>query len=139
MQGGPWAALFLLTVILSATIITVMWRALQEADRRACNARTECDIDIRKISEERIKELKAVVEAMNAYNRVMTDQAKAIESRASAITEMKEALTKIGIIIEAHQKNMNGVADRAEKTLQGLSEKVSAWPARFMQGPRDVP
>jgi methyl-accepting chemotaxis protein len=139
LTGGPWAALFLLTVIMAATVITVMWRALRESDQRTCDTRAACDEDLKKMSEERIRELRSVVEAMNAYNRVMTEQAKAIESRASAITEMKDALTKIGIIIESNQKNMTVLADRAEKTLGGISDRISSWQSRSLQGQKDVP
>jgi hypothetical protein len=139
LQGGPWAALFLLSILISGAVITVMWKALREADARSCETRVGCDAEIKQNNEERIRELRTVVDAMNAYNRVMTDQAKAIESRASAITEMKDALTKMGFLIEAYQRNMVALADRAEKTLGVIGDKVDKWPTRSQSGTKDRP
>jgi hypothetical protein len=73
LQGGPWAALFLLSILISGAVITVMWKALREADARSCETRVGCDAEIKQNNEERIRELRTVVDAMNAYNRVMTD------------------------------------------------------------------
>jgi hypothetical protein len=39
LTGGPWAALFIMSVIIFSSAVTILWRALREADNRTCELR----------------------------------------------------------------------------------------------------
>lgn len=124
LAGGPWAALFLLAVIILGGCVAILWKALREADLRTCQTREQCDNEIHKINEERVSELKLIIEVGSNNTHVVQELARSVEARGTAITQMAETLSKLGVILEANQARMLETGGRIERGLTDVAERL---------------
>jgi|SRR3954464_15372252 hypothetical protein len=125
LTGGPWAALFIMSVIIFSSAVTILWRALREADNRTCETREQCDAELHKINQERITELKLIIEVGSNNTNIVKELARSVEARGSAISQMAETLTKLGHILEGNQVRGLDSITRMERSLSDLSERLS--------------
>jgi predicted transcriptional regulator len=144
LTGGPWAAMFLLAVITLGGALVILWRALREADRRTSQVRIEADAEIHKINQERIAELKLIIEVGANNTHVVQELARSVEARGSAINQMAETLAKVGIVLESNrvvlesnQARMLETGGRVERGLIDVAERLGrVWITTGPPAPR---
>jgi hypothetical protein len=137
LAGGAGYALFILAVIFLGGAVTILWKALQEADLRTCQARIESDAEIHKINQERIAELKLIIEVGSNNTHVVQELARSVEARGSAISQMAETLTKLGVVLEANQARMLETGGRIERGLTDVAERLGrVWITTGPPAPR---
>src|SRR5881628_2646450 len=116
--------MFVLAVTLLGGVIAVLRKALREADLRTCQTRIEAAAEIHKINQERIAELRLIIEVGSNNTHVVQELARSVEARGTAIGQMAESLTKLGVVLESNQARMLETGGRIERGLSDVAERL---------------
>src|SRR4051794_15440916 len=98
-RGGLAAAIVLFVVFGASVVVYKLWNRLNAKEEQLCKVREECDRDIKLVYEARLADTNRLLDKVNTVvgsnTSTLADNSRVVESRAEAITAMKEVLAKL--------------------------------------------
>lgn len=131
-RGGLAAAIVLFVIFGASVVVYKLWNRLNDKEEQLCKVRAECDRDIKLVYEARLADTNRLLDKVNtvvgANTSTLADNSRVVESRAEAITAMKEVLAKLIIMQETDAAVRRSQADRIEAAVTRLIDIVRPGP-----------
>src|SRR4051812_2714517 len=128
-KGGLAAAIVLFVVFGASVIVYKLWQRNNEQAKEICKVREDCDRDVKAAYEARLtdtnRQLDKAYTVVSANTSTLADNSRVVESRAEAITAMKEVLTKLVIMQESDAAARRSQADRIETNQAKLMDAIN--------------
>lgn len=128
-RGGLAAAIVLFVVFGASFIVIKLWQRNNEQAKEICTVRADCDRDIKLVYEARLADMNRLLDKVNslvaANTSTLADNSRVVDSRAEAITAMKEVLSKLVIMGEADSAARQSQANRIEATQAKIIDVVN--------------
>lgn len=133
-RGGLASAIVLFVVFGASIVVYKLWLHTKAKDEEINNVRAVCAADMKVVYEARLADMNKLLDKVNTVvfsnTSTLADNSRVVESRAEAITAMKEVLTKIVVMMESDTAARRSQADRIENAIIRLMDIIRPQPPK---------